>query len=83
MEDKLKTLKDMKDKLASHIVEQREFLPEAEFVSVDDLKQEAIKWVKDIVNKDTLNMGNDPYCCPYSIKRFIKHFFNLTEEDLK
>ena len=51
--------------------------------AVTALKQEAIKWVKDIVNKDTLNMGDDPYCCPYSIKRFIIHFFNLTEEDLK
>ena len=72
MEDnELKTLKDMKDKLASHIVEQREFLHEAEFVSVDDLKQEAIKWFKDDI------------MLQQSARTFIRNFFNLTEEDLK
>jgi len=43
-----------------------------------DLRAEAIKWVKD---NNWCEVG-DPYCCPYSVKGWIKHFFNLTEKEL-
>ena len=48
------------------------------------IKAEAVKWVKEI---DTSTGGekfvDDPYCCKPCLLDWIKHFFNLTEEDLK
>jgi hypothetical protein len=94
MEKQLKTLKDLKDKLANHIIEEREFIPEAEFVSVKELKQEAIKWVKEL-DKD-INLFKYSPEAHQKIEEYkevltrtsnqilwIKHFFNLTEEELK
>ena len=50
-------------------------------VSEDDLRQEAIKWVKTArVEFKELNL--DKMQTLLAIK-WIKHFFNLTEEDLK
>ena len=48
-----------------------------------ELKAEAVKWVKDLemshqFREDGLNMD---YC--KGMLEWIKHFFNLTEEDLK
>ena len=40
---------------------------------IDWIKQEAIKWVKEDRN---IELGGD-------VIKWIKHFFNLTEEDLK
>jgi len=46
------------------------------------LKQEAIKWVRDIRNStpSTSQKKEDIRCFSES---WIKHFFNITEEDLK
>ncbi len=43
------------------------------FISTDKLKAEAVKWI---------NHFNDDVASAYT-KDWIKHFFNLTEEDLK
>ena len=67
----LKTLKDI-DCAINHNCED---LPYA--VDIDELKAEAIKWVK-AINED---WKNNPYA--EGAKDFIGRFFNLTEEDLK
>ena len=97
MEKSLKTLKDLK--FRSHLfpeILRREFPQMKEpitfkddfFVNLGDLKQEAIKWVK--VEKPKLHgIGiNDNHKFTAEevrmcIKDWIKHFFNLTEKDLK
>jgi len=43
------------------------------------LRAEAVKWIKFEYEK----WGIDQYCCKPAIKSWIKHFFNITEEDLK
>ncbi len=43
--------------------------------NLDELKAEAIKWVK-----NGKGIGNND---SRAINRWIKHFFNITEEDLK
>jgi len=60
-----------------------------------ELKQEAIKWIKEIKKIDNIREkdyqlanrigldGADLYCCPYILIRWIKHFFNITSEDLE
>ena len=76
-------------------------------VSKLELKKEAIKWIKNIiqsyggmkfsdigttfsptkdlpfsfVNKKLREEGS--YCCAYSMIALLKHFFNITEEDLE
>ena len=84
----LKTLKDFEQKLDSPI--------ERTFVNIDELKAEAVKWVKqldfEISNyyKD-MNRGLKRKVIKnkmtnaqrWQIKKWIIHFFNLTEEDLK
>jgi len=62
-------------------------------LSRDNLKEEAIKWVKEFYNKfDELSpikksmLENQEAMDFLTIKStitWIKHFFNLTEEDLK
>jgi hypothetical protein len=54
------------------------------FVKIDDLKQEAIKWVKE---RKFLSVpkGVEPHvhhAYMHGEREFIKHFFNLTEADL-
>jgi hypothetical protein len=79
--EKLKTLKDIYSG------------PQMDrFISIGDLKQEAIKWVKDIIFRHNLS-HIDLYPTSYQEGTswvdyderiiWIKHFFNLTEEDLK
>jgi hypothetical protein len=58
---KLKTLKDIYGNKANGQI------------SIKDLRQEAIKWIK----------GKDWNDGALILKLWIKHFFNLTEEDLK
>ena len=81
----LKTLKDIEEYI---------FCPhgdctwKAKMVSFDKLKAEAVKWVKEFEEKGNDNREFDdeyPWCdyMPYGIIGFIKHFFNITEEDLK
>lgn len=65
----LKTLKDL------NWEDYRTFTQEA--VSKKELKAEAVKWVKDIEKKNPNPYGDS------SMVYWIKHFFNLTEEDLK
>jgi len=51
-----------------------------------ELKQEAIKWVKESDKKGMDREFNDKYpCWDYGAdtRGFIKHFFNISEEDLK
>ena len=67
---KLKTLKDMA--LARYYIGNQVVYG----VALDTLKQEAIKWLKRFKEKeDWLNH--------VEVITFIKHFFNITEEELK
>jgi len=73
----LKTLKDFLDKN-----DLKEGLP---YINYYELKQEAIKWVKE---RKFLPVpkGVEPHvyhAYMHGEREFIKHFFNLTEEDLK
>ncbi len=66
----LKTLKGLEEKGLLNGYTHGEF----SLVHVPKLKAEAIKWVKEAKEK----FGNHE-----DVVYFIKHFFNLTEEDLK
>ena len=72
---KLRTVKDMK--LHNTSDENRIYNS-----ALKEVREEAIKWVKDIRNSvpSTSQKKEDIRC--YS-ESFIKHFFNITEEDLK
>jgi hypothetical protein len=76
--NKLKTLKDIeRDYYAFGINEN--------IVPVPTLRQEAIKWVKDLRNKEMMvYTDNENLYLAYCMaeEKFI-HFFNLTKEDLK
>ena len=68
---KLKTLKDIEcdcDDIYDHTTEK------CDYSSVDcqNLKQEAIKWIKELPNPARIETIS-----------WIKHFFNITEEELK
>ena len=75
MEDKLKTLKDFGEN--NSLDYDRPTLFKDTFV-YDNLRTEAVKWVKEL-RKDP----EDLFDYGTSIDEFIKHFFNITEEDLK
>jgi len=67
---KLKTLKDLEknDRLN----------PNWEWISKFELRAEMIKWVKDLSKTSHIKgYEND------EVIRWIKHFFDITEEDLK
>ena len=51
------------------------------YISTSKLKQEAIKWLKELLNKHP-ELRLYPYDLQYSIT-WIKHFFNITDEDLQ
>ena len=85
MTDELKTVKDLK-----HMVEREEGTPDYEAVDLLALKAEAVKWVKftldykrleknfpDIKQRAEQQRMND------GARLFIKHFFNITDEELK
>jgi len=82
-EIKLRTLKDLKYK----------FDFGREIVYIKELKAEAIKYVEDLQNArektfddgeiNELNNGELADLVMKKIQVWIKHFFNLTEEDLK
>ena len=78
-EEELKTLKDFEDK------EFTKWGCDSIDVFKEELKAEAVKWVKSMSN-NCLMMHNfwkyNSEEVEGSIK-WIKHFFNLTEEDLK
>jgi hypothetical protein len=71
----LKTLKDLTDEGYGSVI----------LYCKQELKQEAIKWVKE---RKFLPVpkGVEPHvyhAYMHGEREFIKHFFNLTEEDLK
>ena len=70
----LKTLKGLDLKERDFIGENATMKMFHGLVTIEELKQEAIKWVKEMSKINGI--------C-YSTDQFIKHFFNLTEEDLK
>jgi hypothetical protein len=74
MTDNLKTLKDIEGYQMKKI----------KVFSDVQLKSEAIKWVKDLEDfgLSTKFMWEDGKANPYEMVKWIKHFFNLTEEDL-
>ena len=81
----LKTLKDLEK--AFHVGDVKEHLDENNKVGDDwmtsiclagDLKAEAVKWVKSLDNGEDIHRADD-----WNKMEWIKHFFNLTEEDLK
>jgi hypothetical protein len=72
MTDNLKTLKDLVRK------EDGDFI---RWCSYDELKAEAVKWVK---FQEDIQMNNPAYMTEYRLNiQWIINFFNLTEEDLK
>ena len=86
----LKTLKDMYD--VSDFVSQRNMknpddAKSGAMIYVRDLRQEAIKWIKSIEKQD--NDSFPKFCCcdddngwHETTMDWIKHFFNITEEEL-
>ena len=49
------------------------------YLEPEDLKREAIKWVKEL-GETTENENTEENV---EVSNWIKHFFNLTEEDFK
>ena len=82
MENKLKTLKDMYSENSTWNM--------GEMISLKELKAEAVKWIKeikyagcgDVSNLEEAKAKSNPNVVD-GIKGFIKHFFNITEEELK
>lgn len=68
---KLKTIKDLFFQRMSINPREDQIISKVN----EDLKQEAIKWVKDVMNKDPEKW--------YIRCEVIMHFHNITEEDLK
>ncbi len=77
---KFRTLKDIRKQVYSQCKDEAEKRLLEHLFRLED--EEAIKWVKDIRNSvpSTSQKKEDIRC--YS-ESFIKHFFNITEEDLK
>jgi hypothetical protein len=73
MKEKLKTLKDLTEEQLKVYKE----MHERSHIRVFEAraKQEAIKWVKKLKADDTEDS--------WKLIGWIKHFFNITEEDLK
>ncbi|MCK9371364.1 hypothetical protein M0R04_15730 [Candidatus Dojkabacteria bacterium] len=78
-ETELKTLKDFRPN--SFLLEA--FDSDSFVVDARMLKQEAIKWVKHELEGWSYNIEGDSNPRPHIVlSAWIKHFFNLTEEDL-
>ena len=73
---KLKTLKDFEE-------EHEKWTCEDSLVTGDELKEEAIKWIKHYreLNKKTEVINEQG--ANYLIQEWIKHFFNIEEKDLE
>ena len=81
----LKTLKDFEchqeNDDGCYCIDSNEDASCEKLVLARELRQNAIKWIKGI-ESDKINhtyYGAEPYECPIS---WIKHFFNITEEEL-
>jgi predicted transcriptional regulator len=91
----LKTLKDLREPILEIIklVRQRELLLlslPSELMFCNALEEyfkqedaEAIKWIKDLKETRDISNTGDKYYNFSDVIKWIKHFFNLTEEDLK
>ena len=86
---KLKTLKDISECWGNQLLRL-----ENEVISIDKLKEEAIKWVKDIDNFEKLpeerlweniTGKRNKYAIDAmsGVRNWIKHLFNITSEDFK
>ena len=80
--EKLKTWEDLSEDMLEIIVD------EDYSIALDDVKDEAIKWVKELRCGSSLSWTEKhPFYefrhDTYPIAEFIKNRFNLTEEDLK
>lgn len=58
------------------------------YINIDELKAEAVKWIKELNRLDDEFQEKafflEKFSRPMSLKIYwIKHFFNITEEDLK
>jgi len=71
--NELKTLKDLRNKAN---VAYGDSLDDCEYGCADVIKEEAIKWIKELENQMLKRKGDQTI-------EWIKHFFNITEEDLK
>ena len=84
--DKLKTLKDLEEEELEErmetrvadggIIDENELWYNARLDLLKTLKAEAVKWIK----SDEVGLKGDFFGC---VVKWIKHFFNLTEEDLE
>jgi len=78
MSEELRTLKDIKMKRE---IRKLKFGAVAEsWIKYDDLRKEAVKWVKDFERTNEEEYGG---IMNMQVPQWIKHFFNLTGEDLK
>ena len=90
----LKTLKDI-ERVFIDFKNHPEYDLNIEGISLVDLRKEAIKWVKELATKQITLTNGLPVTVEgseiYYLNRinstplifFIKHFFNLTEDDIK
>jgi len=76
---KLKTLKDLEYGWNEG------YLDRGKFAKFEDLKAEAVKWVKEEQIRLEEDEDRKPYDLGFEsgVEWFIRKFFNLTEEDLK
>ena len=79
---KLKTLKDLKDNKPTNYNKNCRVAWD-DFVYVKDLKAEAVKYYKDLQKHATMDLTTTDAQLIIGAMRWIKHFFNLIEEDLK
>ena len=49
----------------------------------EKIKQKAIKWIELLETDEGDDYYSDPYCCKPTLIGWIKHFFNITEEECK
>jgi len=84
---KNKTLKDFTDKecfVKFYPARTEEKLRKQRFIDEDKLKKEAIKWVKELKGTDEYSENEGgTFDDNINVQKWIKHFFNITEEDLK
>ncbi len=80
----LKTLKDIKEDIDSEQWEFDSAWSPGAYRALELLKQEAIKWIKELKETDEFSEDEQGiFDNNYNVQEWIKHFFNITEEDLK
>ncbi len=76
--EELKTLKDFRGDFEKGCIDWWKLKSDGDFVNYHELRQEAIKWYKFY---ETIPGCME--CGSEDVGRFIKQFFNLTEEEIK